>query len=185
MTGLTNMSLVHQYTQIHNNIVRNKNSPHRTPRFVRKYILCQLHNIAYKYFFTARRCDEWRGMRRLSVCISVRPLVTSRSYIEIAKRRIPQTTSHDNTWNPVFWRKKNRKEIRLWPPPKWAPKTGGVGQNRRFSTNISLHLMQKRCEIGTYLQWKANMTRMCALSNCAISSDRAWVTPNYPKPPII
>ena len=48
----------------------------------------------------------------------------------MAKRRITQTTPHA----------KDLREIRPRSPPKGAPNAGGVGQNRRLSTNNGLYL---------------------------------------------
>ena len=67
----------------------------------------------------------------VSVCLSVRH--TSRSSIKTAKRRITQTTQH-SPGTLVFWSQ--------WSPrnstavtPAGAPNAGGVGQNRKLSTN--------------------------------------------------
>jgi len=72
---------------------------------------------------------------RLSVCLSVRPSVTSRSSTKTAKRRITQTTPHDSPRTLV-----DLREIRPGSHPTWAPNAGGVGQNRRLSTNNRLYL---------------------------------------------
>jgi len=74
-----------------------------------------------------------------SVCLSVCPSVTSRSPTKTAKRRITQTTSHDSPGTLVFGRQRSpRNCTRI--TPAGAPNTGGVGQNRRLSTNSWLYL---------------------------------------------
>ena len=62
--------------------------------------------------------------------------VTSRSSTKTAKRRITQTTPHDSPGTLV----KDLREIRPGSLPAGAPNTGGVGQNRRLSTNSWLYL---------------------------------------------
>ena len=75
----------------------------------------------------------------LSVCLFVRRSATSRSCTKTVKTRITPTRPYDRTVTLVFWRHKspwNYNEI----TPNGAPHSGGVGSNRRFSTNISLYL---------------------------------------------
>ena len=72
---------------------------------------------------------------RLSVCLSV----TSRSSTKTAKRRITHTAPHDSPGTLVF-EAKDLREIRPGSPPTRAPNAGGVGQNRRLSTNNRLYL---------------------------------------------
>jgi len=71
------------------------------------------------------------------VCVRLCLSVTSRSSTKTAKRRITQTTPHDSPGTQVS-DAKDLNEIRLGSPPTRAPNAGGVGQNRRLSTNIRL-----------------------------------------------
>ena len=59
-----------------------------------------------------------------------------------AKRRITETTPHDSSETLVFWAK-DLREILPGSPPTGAPNTGGVGQNRRLSTDNRLYLDKK------------------------------------------
>ena len=74
-----------------------------------------------------------------SVCPSARPFVTSRSCTKMAKLRITVTTPCDSAGTLVF-----RCQNSPWNSnriiPTGTPNRGGVGSNRRFSTNISLYL---------------------------------------------
>jgi len=70
---------------------------------------------------------------------SVHPSVTSQYCTKTAKRRIMQTTPYDRSATLVYWCQ------RSWQNsdgviPNGAPNEGGVSQNWRLSTNISLHL---------------------------------------------
>jgi len=67
------------------------------------------------------------------------PSVTSRCSTKTARRRITQTRPHDTPGTLVFCYKDLRK-IRPGSPPTGAPNAGGVGQNRRLSTNNRLYL---------------------------------------------
>jgi len=70
-----------------------------------------------------------------SVCLSV----TSRSSTKTAKRRITQRTQHDNPGILVFrYQRSPRNSTGI--TPAGAPNAGGVGQNRRLSTNSWLYL---------------------------------------------
>ena len=73
----------------------------------------------------------------LYVCLSVS--VTSRSSTKTDKRRITQTTPHDSPGTLVFCAE-DLREIRPGSPSTRAPNAGGVGQNRRLSTNNRLYL---------------------------------------------
>jgi len=84
-----------------------------------------------------------------SVRLSVRPSVTSRCSTKTAKRRITQTTPHDIPGTLDL------REIRPGSPPTWSPNTGGVGQNRRLSTNDRLYLEQ-RYKIDAWFLLKSN-----------------------------
>jgi len=71
--------------------------------------------------------------------VSVRPSVTSRCSTKTAKRRITQTTGHDTSGTLVSGAK-DLREIRPGSPATGASNAGGVGQNRRLSTNSRLYL---------------------------------------------
>ena len=73
-----------------------------------------------------------------SVCPSVCLSVTSRSSTKTAKRRITQTTPHDSPGNLVFWYQRSPRNS------TGASNAGGVGQNRRLSTNSWLYLENGR-----------------------------------------
>jgi len=62
----------------------------------------------------------------MALCLSVRPSVTSRCSTKTAKRR-------------MFSDAKDLREIRPGSHPTGAPNAGGVGQNRRLSTNSRLY----------------------------------------------
>jgi len=69
------------------------------------------------------------------VCLSV----TSRSSTKTAKRRI--TKQHRTIAQGLkFSDANNLREIRPGSPPTGVPNAGGVGQNRRLSTNNRLYL---------------------------------------------
>jgi len=68
----------------------------------------------------------------LSVCLCLS--VTSRCSTKTAKRSITKTTPHDSPGSLVF-DVKDLREIRPGSPPTGAANAGGVGQNRRLSTN--------------------------------------------------
>ena len=74
-----------------------------------------------------------------SVCLSVSPSVTSRCSTKTAKRRITQTTPHDTPKTLVFWCQRSPRNS-TGSPLTGAPNAGGVGQNRRLSTNSRLYL---------------------------------------------
>jgi len=76
------------------------------------------------------------------VCVCLCLSVTSRCSTKMAKRRIIQTTPHDTPGILVFSGAKDLRENRpgLSLPPTGAPNAGGVGQNRRLSTNNRLYL---------------------------------------------
>jgi len=71
--------------------------------------------------------------------VSVSVSVTSRSSTKTAKHRITQTTPHDSPGTSFLMPKKFR-EIRPGSFPEGVPNAGGVGQNRRISTNSWLYL---------------------------------------------
>ena len=68
-----------------------------------------------KHFYHAMLCIRGTSHGPVSVCLSVRLSVTSRSSTKTAKRRITQTTPHDSPETPVF-EAKNLREIRLGSP---------------------------------------------------------------------
>jgi len=72
---------------------------------------------------------------RQSVCVSV----TSRSSTKTAKRRITQTTPH-SPGTLVFWCQKSPQNSTGINPCGAPTGSGGVGQNRRLSTNSWLYL---------------------------------------------
>ena len=81
-----------------------------------------------------------RGTSHMALCPSVRPSVTRRCSTKTAKR-ITQTTPHDSPGTVVFWRQRSPRNSTGSPPrPTGAPNAGGVGQNRRLSTNNQLYL---------------------------------------------
>jgi len=71
--------------------------------------------------------------------VSVSLSVTSRCSTKTAKHRITQTTP-TIPQGLEFSEAKDLREIRPGSPPTGAPNAGGVGQNRRLSTNNRLFL---------------------------------------------
>jgi len=65
--------------------------------------------------------------------------VTRQCSTKIAKHRITQTKPHYSSESLVLCAK-DLREIRPGLPPTGAPNAGGVGQNRRLSTNSWLYL---------------------------------------------
>ena len=74
-----------------------------------------------------------------SVCLSVRPSVTSRCSTKTAKCRITQTTLHDTPGTLVFCCQRSPRNS-TGVTTYGVPNAGGVGQNRRLSTNNWLYL---------------------------------------------
>ena len=66
--------------------------------------------------------------------------VTTGSSTKIANRRIAKTTPHAIVQGLQLSGAKDFREIRPRSPHTMAPNTGGVGQNRRHSTNNRLYL---------------------------------------------
>ena len=66
-------------------------------------------------------------------------IVTSRCSTKTAKRRITQTTPHDSPGTLVFCSQRSSRNS-TGVTPYGAPNAGGVGQNRRLSTNNRLYL---------------------------------------------
>jgi len=86
-------------------------------------------------FYRAMLCIRGTSHGPVSVC----PSVTSRCSTKTDKRRITQITPHDSSVTLVS-DVKDFREIRPGSPPTGAPNAGGVGQNRRLSTNNRLYL---------------------------------------------
>ena len=53
-------------------------------------------------FYRAMLCVRGTSHGPVSVCLSVRPSVTSRSFTKTAKRRITQITPHESSGSLVF-----------------------------------------------------------------------------------
>ena len=104
------------------------------------------------HFYRAMLCIRGTSQGPVSVCLSVRLSVTSRSSAKTAKRRITQTTPHDSP-GLYFSEAKDLPEIRLGSPPTGAPNTGWVGQSRRLSTNSRA---RKRYKIDAWFLLKSN-----------------------------
>jgi len=102
---------------------------------------CILFAILMEFydFYRAMLCIRGTSHGPVSVRLSVCPSVTSRCSTKTAKRRITQTTPHD-TPGILVSGAKDFREIRQGSPPTGAPNAGGVGQNRRLSTNSRLYL---------------------------------------------
>ena len=79
----------------------------------------------------------------LCVCLCLCLSVTSRCSTKTAKRRMTQTTPHDTPGTLVFWSQRSPRNS-TGSPPTGAPNAGGVGQNRRLSTNNRLYLENGR-----------------------------------------
>ena len=88
-------------------------------------------------FYRAMPCI--RGTSHGPVSVSVSVSVTSRCSTKTAKRRITQTTPHDSPGTLVFWRHRSPRNS-TGVTPYGAPNAGGVGQNRRLSTNNRIYL---------------------------------------------
>jgi len=97
-------------------------------------------------------------------CLSVRPSVTSRSSTKIAKRRIMLTAPYNSPGSLVFLCQRCPRNSTWVTPYTGAPNAGGIGNNRRLSTNDSLYL-------GLLLLWPLLLTRLYVrlLRVCSIS----------------
>jgi len=92
-------------------------------------------------FYRAMLCIRGTSHGPVSVSVCRCPSVTSRCSTKTAKRRITQTTPHDTPRDSSFLLPKiSAKFDRGHAPPTGAPNAGGVGQNRRLSTNNRLYL---------------------------------------------
>ena len=105
-----------------------------------------------------------RYMLSSRVCPSVRPSVTSRSSTKIAKRRIMLTAPYNSPESLVFLCQRCPRNSTGVISYTGAPNAGGVGNNRRLSTNDSLYL-------GLLLLWPLLLTllyvrllRVCSIS---------------------
>jgi len=76
----------------------------------------------------------------LRLCPSVSVSVTSRCSTKTAKRGITKTTPHDSPGTLVFGCQRSLRNSSGVTPYMGAPNAGGVGQNRRLSTNNRLYL---------------------------------------------
>ena len=90
-------------------------------------------------FYRAMLCIRRTSHGFVSVRPSVSQSVTSRSSTKTAKRRITQTTPHDSPGTLVLWCQRSPRNS-TGVTPYGAPNAGGVGQNRRLSTNNRLYL---------------------------------------------
>jgi len=93
----------------------------------------------YEFYYRAMLCIRGTSHGPVSVSVCVCPSVTSQCSTKTAKFRITQTTPHDTPGTLVFCAK-DLREIRPGSPPTGTPNAGGVGQNRRLSTNNRLGL---------------------------------------------
>ena len=96
-------------------------------------------------FYRAMLCMRGTSHGPVSVCLSVclclclkSVSVTSRCSTKTAKRRITQTKPHDSSRNLVFWSQRSQNFTEA--TRMGTPNAGGVGQNRRLSTNNRLYL---------------------------------------------
>jgi len=78
----------------------------------------------------------------LCLSVSVSVSVTSRSSSEAAQRRNTLTVPHNSPGSLVFWSQKSPRNS-TGVNPGGAPNAGGVGWNRRLTTNNSLYLNKK------------------------------------------
>ena len=81
--------------------------------------------------------------------------VTSRTSTKTAKRRITQTTPHNSQGILVFRCQRSPRNS-TGVPPTGAPNAGGVGQNRRLSTNKLPAISRKRYKIDAWFLLKSN-----------------------------
>ena len=109
--------------------------PSATGELFVDYTTSIIFNIFYSAMLRIRGTRHGPVSVRLSVC----PSVTSRSSTKTAKRRIRETTPHNTSGTLVFWRQRSPRNS-TGVTPYGAPNAGGVGQNRRLSTNNRLYL---------------------------------------------
>ena len=106
----------------------------RSPEF-RK----QFQGVRSTLIFGDARIFTARCYASAVLAVSVRLSVTSRCSAKTAKRRITQTTPHDSPGTLFFWSQRSPGNS-TGITPYGAPNAGGVGQNRRLSTNSRLYL---------------------------------------------
>ena len=78
----------------------------------------------------------------MGLCLCLCLSVTCRCSTKTAKHRITQRILHDSSGS-LFLAAKDVREILPGSPPTGTPNAGGVGQNRRLSTNNWLYLDKK------------------------------------------
>jgi len=88
-------------------------------------------------FYRAMLCIRGTPHGPVSVCLCLS--VTSRSSTKTDKQRITQTTPHYSAGTLVFWCQRSPRNSTGVTPTR-VPNAGGVGQNRRLSTNNRLYL---------------------------------------------
>ena len=98
--------------------------------------LCE--TVVFAMFIFTARCYA-SAVLAIALYPSVRLSVTSRCSTKTAIRRITQTTPHDTPGTLVFWCQRSPRNA-TGSLPTGAPNAGGVGQNRRLSTNNRLYL---------------------------------------------
>jgi len=120
------------------------------------YLTISVNKLRLSFFYRAMLCIRGtsHGPVSVSLCLSVCLSVTSQSSTKMAKRRITQTTQHDSPGTLVFWRQRSPRNSTGVTPTR-APNAGGVGQNRRLSTNIRLYLENGK-RIDTQFLLKSN-----------------------------
>jgi len=100
--------------------------------------MCLLYG--YASFYRAMLCI--RGTSHGPVSLSVRPSVRP-SQVGVLLKRLnigSHKQHHTIAQGLQFSDAKDLREIRPGSPPAGAPNTGGLGQNRRLSTNSWLYL---------------------------------------------
>ena len=102
-------------------------------------IICQQGPFSKLLFYRAMLCIRGSRHGPVSVCLSVRPSVTSRCSTKTAKRRITQTTPHDSQGILVFWCQRSRRNS-TGVTPYGGAKCRWSGSNRRLSTNNRLYI---------------------------------------------
>jgi len=99
------------------------------------YASCKIYNAGKVCSVFTARCYV-SAVLAMGLC----PSVTSRCSTKTVKRRITQTTPHDTPGDSSFLMPKIYAKFDQGHPLTEAPNTGGVGQNRRLSTNNRLYL---------------------------------------------
>ena len=113
----------------------------------------------------------------LSVCLSQVGVLPWRLNLRSRKQRCRPTIAHGLQFSDA----KALDEMPTALFPTGAPNRSGVGQKRRFSTNISLS--QKRCKIGTELLRNANRNSYALCRMALFPETLGDHCTNYPKPP--